>query len=77
MMAGWLLAGAGIAVPDGPLTILSDAILTLDRAGLGWRLTGRARRVPWGRHAVAAAALVESGGETLVTLVPASPPGVR
>ena len=66
-LAGWLLAGAGIAVPDGPLTILQN--LTLDRTG---QLTGTTRRVPSGRHAVAAAALVERDGKHLVALVPAS-----
>ena len=75
MMAGWLLAGAGIDVPDGPLTILASRTigsLTLQPAGRAWHLTGSVRRVPWGRHAVAAAALVESAGETRVALVPAS-----
>jgi acyl-CoA dehydrogenase len=75
MMAGRLLAGAGIAVPDGPLTILSgghDGPLTLRREGALWRLFGQIRRVPWGRHAVAAAALVEAEGAILIALVPAS-----
>jgi acyl-CoA dehydrogenase len=66
-LAGWLLAGAGIAVPDGPLTILQNP--TLDPTG---RLTGTARRVPWGRHAAAAAALIEQDGKCLVALLPAS-----
>jgi len=66
-LAGWLLAGAGIAVPDGPLTILQN--LTLDRTG---HLSGLARRTPWGRHAVAAAALIEQDGKRFVALVPAS-----
>jgi acyl-CoA dehydrogenase len=68
MMAGWLLAGAGIAVPDGPLTILTER-LSLTRDG---RLTGTARRVPWGRHAVAAAALVETEDGLMAALVPAA-----
>jgi|HubBroStandDraft_1064217.scaffolds.fasta_scaffold01910_9 acyl-CoA dehydrogenase len=75
MMAGWLLAGAGIAVPDGPLTILparNEDGLGLTQEGEGWRIAGTVRRIPWGRHAVAAAALVERAGETLVALVPAS-----
>jgi acyl-CoA dehydrogenase len=75
MMAGWLLAGAGLPIPDGPLTILPTQPgdhPTLVREGAGWRLTGLVRRVPWGRHAVAAAAPIEVEGETLVTLVPAA-----
>ena len=75
MMAGWLLAGAGIEIPDGPLTILAGRAAerpTLQRVGDAWHLTGTVRRVPWGRHAVAAATLVEFAGETLVALVPES-----
>ena len=66
LLAGWLLADAGIAVPDGPLTILQN--LALGRTG---HLTGIARRVPWGQHAVAAAALVEQDGKHQVALVSA------
>lgn len=75
LMAGWLLAGAGLAVPDGPLTILPFQPAdypALVRAGVGWRLTGLARRVPWGRHAIAAAALLEVEGQVSVALVPAT-----
>jgi acyl-CoA dehydrogenase len=75
MMAGWLLSGAGIAVPDGPLTILpvkDEDHLSLAADDAGWRLTGTVRRVPWGRQAVAAAALVEHDGRMLAALVPAA-----
>ena len=75
MMAGWLLAGAGLDIPDGPLTIIASRRedgLILERQEAGWHLGGLARRVPWGRHAVAAAALVEKGGEILVALVPSA-----
>jgi acyl-CoA dehydrogenase len=75
MMAGWLLAGAGLDIPEGPLTILASRTAerpTLQRAGGAWHLTGLVRRVPWGRHAVAAAALVECSDEMRVALVPAS-----
>src|SRR5205085_4271201 len=51
LMAGWLLAQAGIAVPSGPLTIApvhadGGIVLTADGA-----LSGRARRVPFVRSA--------------------------
>jgi acyl-CoA dehydrogenase len=54
MLARWLLAGAGIAAPDGPLTVAP-----VDRPGgfmLNWegatsRVSGRAAGVPWGRLA--------------------------
>jgi acyl-CoA dehydrogenase len=74
MMASWALAGAGLAVPEGPLTILPvhpGDRLTITRHGEGWHLSGTARRVPWGRDAGAAAALVErDDGRMLVALVP-------
>ena len=61
MVAAWLLSEAGLDVPPGPLTVapahLTDR-LRLARAGRGWRLTGTATRVPWGRaaeHVVVAA----------------------
>ncbi|MBV9782234.1 MAG: acyl-CoA dehydrogenase [Acidisphaera sp.] len=70
MLATWLLAGAGLPIPDGPLTVASGDV-ALVREGGGWRLAGLASRVPWGRHAAAVAvlagglvALVEKGGWT-------------
>src|SRR5712672_3803599 len=51
LMAGWLLAQAGIAVPSGPLTIApvhADGRIALAAAGT---LSGRARRVPFARNA--------------------------
>jgi alkylation response protein AidB-like acyl-CoA dehydrogenase len=52
MLARWLLAGAGIAAPDGPLTVAP-----VDHPSgfvLGWegairRVSGRAAGVPWAR----------------------------
>jgi acyl-CoA dehydrogenase len=41
-LAGWLGRQAGIALPDGPLTV---AIADVD----GSRVTGTARAVPWAR----------------------------
>ncbi|MGE0224171.1 MAG: acyl-CoA dehydrogenase family protein [Acetobacteraceae bacterium] len=73
MLAGWMLAQAGIAVPAGPLTVAPVAgaeSLVLQPDGAGWRLTGTAHRVPWGRNAVAAAVLAERDGAGLVALVP-------
>src|SRR6516165_9802355 len=51
LMAGWLLARAGVAVPPGPLTIApvhADGNIALRADG---RLEGRARRVPFARNA--------------------------
>jgi acyl-CoA dehydrogenase len=75
MIAGWLLAGAGLDVPAGPLTVApvhrSDR-LELTREGSAWRLSGAATRVPWGRvapHVVVVAgdrvALVAGGGASI------------
>ena len=68
LMAGWLLARAGITVPGGPLTIApihADGYIQLRDDG---RLTGRARRVPFARNAGHIAALVQ-GDEPAVALV--------
>jgi acyl-CoA dehydrogenase len=72
IIASWLLAGAGIDVPDGPLTIAPvqmDERLHFARADRGWHLTGRATRVPWGgtaRHIVVAG---EADGKVTIALV--------
>jgi acyl-CoA dehydrogenase len=68
MLAGWLLAEAGLEVPMGPLTVApvrGDDRLEVTRQGGGWRLSGTATRVPWGR-AAGHVAVVASG---LVALV--------
>ncbi len=60
MLAGWLLARAGLAVPDGVLTLApvrKGEALSLIRDGDGWRLSGTASRVPWARDAAAVAVL--------------------
>ncbi len=72
MAAAWLLAGAGLMNPEGPMTIApvgrNDA-LTLDRRGDGWHLSGSASRVPWGRDAVAVVVLATHQGMPMVALV--------
>ncbi len=76
MLAGWLLAEAGLPVPEGALTVapvrLRD-VLTLRRAEDGWHLTGTASRVPWARDAAAIAVLAEGpDGPTVALLHPDS-----
>lgn len=69
MIAGRLLAAAGLAVPDGAITVApvrSEDQLSLSASGPA--LTGKARRVPWGAdcpHAV----VVTGGAEPRVVLV--------
>ena len=66
MLAGWLLAKAGLPVPAGPLTLApvrrGDALSLA-----GGRVSGTARRVPWGRDAVAVAVAADGA----VACVPA------
>ena len=57
LLAQRLLTTAGLAFPDGPLSIASglDPLPDLSRTKNGWELSGPVRRVPWGRHARAIA----------------------
>ncbi len=66
LLAGWLLAAAGLAVPEGPLTAAAGGSLALRRDGDGWLLDGAAPRVPWARAVERIAVL--AGGQ--VALVP-------
>ena len=62
MIARWLLAGAGMKAPEGPLSIAPverAGSLLLHRAGKGWRLAGRAAGLPWGKESAGIVALVE------------------
>jgi acyl-CoA dehydrogenase len=54
MLARWLLAGAGIAAPEGPLTVAPidrQGSFALSWEAAAWRVSGRAPGVPWGRLA--------------------------
>jgi acyl-CoA dehydrogenase len=54
MLAAWVAASAGLEVSEQPMTVgpvRSDDRLTLERDGNGWRLSGRASRLPWGTNA--------------------------
>lgn len=66
MLAGLLLARAGIEVPTGPLAVAQGSEVRLDAAG---RATGHAWGVAFGRHARAVVVLAEAhGGPVLVAL---------
>ncbi|MGH7333104.1 MAG: acyl-CoA dehydrogenase family protein [Candidatus Rokuibacteriota bacterium] len=72
IIASWLLAGAGIDVPDGPLTIAPVQLneqFRLARADRGWRLSGRASRVPWGASAHHIVVAGEVDGKATIALV--------
>ena len=71
MLASWLLSSAGIAIPGGPLTVApvreGDA-LNASRDGTGWRLQGKASRVPWATRSGVLVVLASCEGRNLVAL---------
>ena len=72
LIAGWLLARAGITVPNGPMTVApvhADGHITLRAGGT---LTGRARRVPFARNAGHIAVLAHREAARVVALVAAA-----
>src|SRR5437879_9289954 len=72
IVASAVLAGAGVDVPLGPLTLApvrAGETLTLARVGDGFRLRGSATRVPWRAAAGHVAALGESDGRAMIALV--------
>jgi acyl-CoA dehydrogenase len=76
LLAGWLLAQAGIAVPAGPMTIApvhADGNLTIGGDG---KLHGRARHVPFARSAKHLAVLARHDGGLAVALVDAAGLGI-
>ncbi|MPY95158.1 MAG: acyl-CoA dehydrogenase [Acidimicrobiia bacterium] len=67
LLGGWLLAGAGIALPDGPVTVVpgrAEDTLRLD----GDRLSGTAHNVPW---AAASERIVALVGDQVCSAEPA------
>jgi acyl-CoA dehydrogenase len=72
MLAGWIASSAGLELSDGPMTV--GPVRGADRLavvpdGNGWRLSGRAERVPYASH-VARTVLIADGpdGEMAVAL---------
>ncbi|MCL2430378.1 MAG: acyl-CoA dehydrogenase family protein [Alphaproteobacteria bacterium] len=80
MLAGWLLARAGLQVPEGrPLAIAPVRRrdrLRIDAVSGGWRLTGTAARIPWARNAAALAVVADGPDGVLVARLPAGGFGV-
>ena len=60
MLAGWLLARAGLPVPEGPMTVALGG--DIDASG---RLSGQAVRVPWA-NAETTIVVVEGSGRVAV-----------
>ena len=72
MLAGWLLSAAGLAMPEGPISVApvrEGDVLTAKRDGAVWRIEGTASRVPWARQCGTIAVLAESGGKSIVALI--------
>ena len=57
VLGGWLLARAGLTLPDGPITVVPDGDALVVTDG---RVTGRAT-VPWARRSAAIVAIARSG----------------
>ncbi|HTZ35344.1 MAG TPA: acyl-CoA dehydrogenase family protein, partial [Stellaceae bacterium] len=71
LLAGWLLAAAGIAAPPGPMTVApvhEDGSIAVGADG---RLSGRARHVPFARNAGHIALVARRGGDSVVALAAA------
>ena len=72
MLAGWLLAQAGLPVPEGALTLApvrTKDTLALRRTDGGWRLAGTAARIPWARDAAGIVALAAGPDGPAVALL--------
>lgn len=75
MIAAWLLVRHRIRVPTGLALSLAPVTtadrLTWIRTSEGWRISGLACRVPWGRHvdAIAVVAPVAGSGQSRLGLV--------
>ncbi len=71
MLARWLLATAGLPIPDGPLTIgpvRPGETVTATPEADRWHLAGTLSRIPWARDAAAMVLLVQHAGVNLVVL---------
>lgn len=67
MVGGWLLAQAGIDLPEGVLSAAAGATAVRGRGG--WTVTSPVRRVPWGGVCDHLALLADSADGPVVALV--------
>ena len=72
MLAGWVAASAGLGTADGPMTVgpvRATDVLTIERDGNGWRLSGTASRLPYAADAERIILIADSpDGEIAVAL---------
>jgi acyl-CoA dehydrogenase len=76
MLAGWMLAASGLAIPGGPLTAgpgrAGDRVTARRHRGV-WQLSGALARVPWARIASRLVLLADgSDGPVVACVDPAS-----
>lgn len=74
LLAGWMLAASGLAVPRGPLTAgpAHDEAPEVRRVGDKWIVSGTLRRVPWARVAKRLVLLAQAAeGSIVVSVDPA------
>jgi acyl-CoA dehydrogenase len=65
MLAAWLLARAGLPVPDGPMTVAFGENVTLNQNERGCYPRGRSPRIPWAREATTIVAMDDKGRVTI------------
>jgi acyl-CoA dehydrogenase len=68
VLGGWLLAAAGLEIPDGPVTV-SPSTPADDLALRGGRLRGHVHRVPWARSVEQVVVLVDGPDGAVVVQV--------
>lgn len=75
LLGGWLLASAGLQLPEGPLSAAvgrPDDAVGLSGGPGSWRLSARAGRVPWGGRSERVALLATVGRDRYVVSAPTS-----
>src|SRR5262249_45975180 len=74
IVGSWLLPTAGLDVPPGPLTVAPvhrEEAVRLRRESGGWRASGTATRVPWGRSADHVVVVDDVDGRAMVAIIAA------
>lgn len=71
LLAGWMLAASGLAVPRAPLAAgpVHGEPITARRQGSRWLLSGTLTRLPWARTASRLVLLAQSATEAIVATV--------
>ena len=73
-LAGWLLAGSGLQIPAGPLApgaVHGEKIIA-HKDGVGWRVSGAMKRVPWARVAGHLAVIAQGPDGDIVACIDAA-----